>query len=217
MRGKRGGFLITAGMLLIFAAIVLSGYNIWEERQAEKSAAQAMAHLEKTVVPMEPELEFHDWVSDGAVLTVESEVEIPDYILNPEMDMPEETIDGWDYIGILEIPALDLELPIISRWSYPALKIAPARYEGSAYQDNLVIAAHNYASHFGGIHELSLGDQVFFTDIDGNVFAYEVVVLETLKPTAIEQMCSGEWDLTLFTCTVDSRSRVTLRCERVTE
>ena len=217
MRGKKGSFLITMGLLLIAAALFLSAYNLWEEQRAEESVVQAMTHLDEVIVPVEPKFQFHDWVSDGAVLTWESELEVPDYILNPQMDMPEETIDGWDYIGILEIPALELELPIITQWSYPALKVAPARYAGSAYLDNLVIAAHNYTAHFGRIQELSEGDRLIFTDIDGNVFVYEAAVLETLKPTAIEQMCSEEWALTLFTCTLDGKSRVTLRCDRVTE
>ena len=49
--------------------------------------------------------------------------------------------------------------------------------------------------------------------MDGNVFRYEVVELETLMPTAIEEMTSGDWDLTLFTCTIGGGSRVTVRCE----
>ena len=39
--------------------------------------------------------------------------------------------------------------------------------------------------------------------------------VETLQPTAMEEMCSGNWDLSLFTCTVDEKFRVTVRCERI--
>ena len=38
--------------------------------------------------------------------------------------------------------------------------------------------------------------------------------IETLKPRAIEEMDSGEWDLTLFTCTIGGSYRVTVRCEK---
>ena len=78
-----------------------------------------------------------------------SEEGTPDYILNPEMDMPTQEVDGQSYIGVLELQPLGLSLPIISQWSYPGLRIAPCRYTGSAYQNDLVIAAHNYTSHFG--------------------------------------------------------------------
>lgn len=140
------------------------------------------------------------------------EAYIPDYILNPEMDMPEEEVDGQEYIGVLKIPVLSLELPIISEWSYPSLRIAPCRYAGSAYLNNMVIAAHNYYSHFGYLKNLSQGDEITFTDMDGNFFRYEVAALETLSPFAIEEMTSGDWDLTLFTCTVGGQYRVTVRC-----
>ena len=76
-----------------------------------------------------------------------------------------------------------------------------------------MIAAHNYSSHFGRLKNLSQGDEVTFTDVDGNVFSYVVAALETLSPYAVEEMTSGGWDLTLFTCTIGGKSRVTVRCE----
>lgn len=108
----------------------------------------------------------------------------------------------------------DRELPVISSWDYPGLRVAPCRYTGSAYTDDLVIAAHNYASHFGRLRELSQGDSIRFTDTDGNVFDYVVSELEILEPYAVSQMTEGDWDLTLFTCTPGGQHRVTLRCNR---
>ena len=93
-------------------------------------------------------------------------------------------------------------------------KNIPCRYDGSAYTDGLIIAAHNYAAHFGNLKTLQGGDTITFTDMDQNVFTYEVVELEILQPTDIEEMESGDWDLTLFTCTVSGQSRVTIRCEQ---
>ncbi|MBQ4642951.1 MAG: sortase, partial [Oscillospiraceae bacterium] len=123
-------------------------------------------------------------------------------------------IEGIKYIGTLEIPKIGLKLPVISEWSYPNLKIAPCRYFGSAYLDNIVIAAHNYKSHFREIENLSSGDEIIFTDTDGNVFVYSVGAKEVLPPTAIEEMTSGEWDLTLFTCNPAGTFRVAIRCDK---
>ena len=102
----------------------------------------------------------------------------------------------------------------MSRWSYPDLKIAPCRYQGSAYQGDLILLAHNYSRHFGQIHSLTAGDVIRFTDADGNRFTYEVSLVEQLERTAIEEMESGDWDLTLFTCTVGGAARVTVRCRQ---
>ena len=206
MKKSRGNDLIALGLLLIAAALFLALYNVWDEARAERSVRQTADRLE-TMIPSSPEPQPENAPPE--------EILYPDYVLNPEMEMPEEEIDGVDYIGTLRIPALGLELPIISQWSYPNLKVAPCRYAGSAYLDDLVIAAHNYPSHFGMLKDLSPGDEVTFTDMDGNVFRYEVAELETLPPTAIEDMTESGYALTLFTCTLGGASRVTVRCSRV--
>ena len=131
--------------------------------------------------------------------------------------MPTVEIDGHAYIGVVRIPVLGLELPVMEEWSYPRLRTAPCRYTGSAYEGNLIICGHNYASHFGRLKDLRPGDTARFTDADGNVFCYEMAELETLQPTAIEEMKSGDWALTLFTCTVGGQSRVTVRFRSVTQ
>lgn len=127
-------------------------------------------------------------------------------------EMPAQTVNGWDYIGYLSIPSLDLTLPIQSQWSYEGLRVAPGRFYGSTYTGDLVLAAHNYSQHFGRIGDLQPGDTVCFTDMDGHVTHYRVTALETLAPEDVEGMLSGEYDLTLFTCTLGGKSRVTVRC-----
>ena len=196
---KKSSILIITGLLLITAALSLTIFNLYDEYRAEQSVNQILSRM----APQE------DTLLEG---------EIPDYLLNPAMEMPVEIIDGRDYIGTLQIPSLDLKLPVLSSWNYPNLRVAPCRYTGSAYQGNLIIAAHNYPSHFGNLKHLQEGETVLFTDADGNRFTYQVVVRETLEPTAIDEMESeedGAWDLTLFTCTIGGQSRVTVRCVQV--
>ena len=197
--------MLGAGLLLIAAALALADYNVIDAQRAARSAAQALEALSQTtaVSAAEPE----EASADNA----------PAYLADPEMPMPTVSFDGNDYIGRVDIPSLGLSLPVISEWSYPRLKIAPCRYTGSAYLDNLIIAAHNYSSHFGNLNRLNTGDTVTFTDVDGNQFTYAVSLIEDLPGTAIEEMQAGEWDLTLFTCTLGGRSRITVRCERTAD
>ena len=187
------------------AAVLLLVYNLWDGHRARESEEAILAEYlqENKKASESPD------ASDK-----EDEQNIPDYLLNPDMDMPEYTLSSLGdvaCIGILEIPALDLELPVISSWSYSSLRLAPCRY--SAYKGDLVIAAHNYQSHFGGLRTLPEGSEVFFTDAVGNRFSYYVAVTEALTPWSVDDMTSGEWPLTLFTCTLDSQNRVTVRCE----
>ena len=189
------------------AAVLLLVYNLWDGHRARESEEAILAEYlqENKKASESPDASDKE---DGQ--------NIPDYLLNPDMDMPEYTLKSLGdvvCIGILEIPALDLELPVISSWSYSSLRLAPCRYSGSAYKGDLVIAAHNYQSHFGGLRTLPEGSEVFFTDAVGNRFSYYVAVTEALTPWSVDDMTSGEWPLTLFTCTLDSQNRVTVRCE----
>ena len=212
-RKQEGLLLITIGLLLIAAALFLVSYNLYDELRAEQSARQAVTQLD-AYLPAEAAPEApSDSTGDQEPLVSDERTVIPDYVLSPNMEMPVETINGIDFIGVLRIPALELELPIISEWNYPNLKTAPCRYSGSAYLNNLIICGHNYTSHFGTLKNLWEGDIATFTDMDGNVFTYKMVERETLNPTDIEGMESGNWDLTLFTCTVGGQSRVTIRFE----
>ena len=129
--------------------------------------------------------------------------------------MPTAGVDENGYIGILSIPSQGLELPILAKWSDSGLKIAPARFSGSAYTGDLILAGHNYDSHFGRIPKLQLGDEVYFTDMDGNCFSYEMIDRVILGPNDAEALEAGDWDLTLFTCTYSGANRVTVRCDRV--
>ena len=109
---------------------------------------------------------------------------------------------------------LELELPVQAEWSYPALKTSPCRYAGTP-EAGLVIAAHNYEQHFARLNLLTAGDTVEFTDVSGTAHWYTVMQVETLAPTAVEEMTGGDWDLTLFTCTYSGQARVTVRCVKM--
>ncbi len=198
---RRGLVCITAGILLMLSAAGLTGYNIVDERQAGEKAEHAYELLrDVSVKPGELELPEHI---------------LPAYKVTPEVLMREIQIDGHAYIGYLSLPTLELDLPVMSEWSYPKMKIAPCRYWGSVYLDNMVIAAHNYVDHFGRLGSIAVGDPVIFTDVDGNVFEYTVSELLQLNPNQTLNMVKGlDWDLTLFTCTASGRQRLTVRCVR---
>ena len=205
-KNQIGKIFTITGLLLFAAALALSTYNLWDSYRAEQSREKLLEEYR----------DKNQNISDEGEQTEESDGQIPDYQLNPEMEMPEitlEDLDGAACIGVLEIPKIDLKLPVLSEWSYPLLKKAPCRYSGSAYLDNLVIAAHNYRTHFGKLKELETGDEVIFTDAAGNRFEYNVAAVEALTPQSVEDMTSGEWALSLFTCTLDGKNRVTVRCD----
>lgn len=196
-RKSVAAMFILAGFLCISSALGLTGYNLYAEKHAGAVAEQTMVTMAEAM---------------PQTLSAQVEEDIPLYKLDPNVTMPEVKINGIKYIGYLEVPALELRLPIISGTTSQYLRTAPCRLSGSAYLDNLVIGAHNYTTHFGRLKELTYGDQIRFTDMDGNLFTYEVADIEILQPDQLEYLCEGEYPLSLYTCTIGGRTRLTLRC-----
>lgn len=204
---RKGLGFIAAGLLLLASAFALTAYNFLEQQRAKESSKSVLGELAPVLKDKSAE------TKENKNIPSPNEIEIPDYILNPKMNMPVMEIGGQKYIGVLYIPAISVEIPVMSELSYSNLKIAPCRYYGSVYQNNFVIAAHNYSAHFGNLKNLSPGDEVTFIDASGNAFLFQVAATEVLRSSDTEGMNSGDWPLTLFTCTVDGQSRVTVRCD----
>ena len=188
MKGRR--LMITGGLCLMLAGL-LCGYNLWDSARAGSAAREALSAMQTEQAVRLPEL--NAWT-------------------DTDREMPLMEIDGRMYLGSLEISALDINLPVLAEWSEANAKIAPCRYTGSVYEDNLIIAGHNYRSHFGPLGFLEPGDEVILYLSDGTRYAYAVSELETVAGTGLDDMQAGEWDLTLFTCTYGGQNRVTVRC-----
>lgn len=207
MKNKIGIACMVLGTVLVMAALGLLLWNRQEDRQAGEAA-------EKILPQIMEQIQAPATTPSGSAEPTDPAPSYPDPY---DPTMTEVEIDGYAYIGYLSIPGAGLELPVMAQWDYARLKIAPCRYVGSTKTDDLVIAAHNYSRHFGILSKLEAGERVYFTDMDGVVSTYEVLAVEVLNPTAIEEMTAGEYDLTLFTCTYGGKSRVTVRCDRVEE
>ena len=201
--------MMSMGLLLTAAALFLTIYTLWGEYQAtvQAEAALELVAEEILVTETEPEEETDEVMEEETETSAEEKV----------AEMTVKMVNGQEYIGIVEIPALELRLPVISEWSDERLKIAPCRYVGSVETGDLIISGHSYKNHFRYIRKLGLGDTIIFTDMDGNRFEYEITGTEVIAETNVEQMESGEWDLTLFTCTPNGSSRHTVRCTLVEE
>ena len=200
MSVKRSTACTGMGLVLLALALLLCAYNVISDKMAGDASASALAQLQAIAELAARDAAQNAYGESG-------------WSIDPDRDMPTVSIDGQNYIGELDIPSLSLCLPVISEWSYGGLNVAPCRYSGSAYSNTMVIAGHDYFSHFGRLSALSPGDEVEFRDVEGNVFRYKVADLETIEPFDVEGMTTGDWDLTLFTCTVSGRARLAVRCD----
>ena len=201
MRKWIGVICIFLGVVCILSSVGFVVYNRWENKNAEEIAKDLLEDVQSIMDEKQPE----------QPLPADT-VNLPDDPEKIPTEMATVKVDGYDCIGVLSVPVLDLELPVLTDWSYAKLKKAPCHYYGTYYEKDFVIAAHNYQSHFGKLSELQPKDLILFTDISGTVYCYEVVLLETLPGNATEEMIASGFDLSLYTCTPGGASRVTVRC-----
>lgn len=202
-----GTAFVVLGAVLIIIALSAIIINLWQEEISGLNADHAMEQLweQMTVDPVPATPDTPALLPENGSTSDEPEFR----------PMPEIQVDGISYVGYLSIPALNLELPVISESTEQNLEIAPCRFFGTVYQKDFVIGGHRYRRHFRKLSTLGYGERLSFTDVEGNVYIYEVVECEVLEPNQAEYLCSGDWDLSLFTCTPGGMTRVVLRCLRV--
>ena len=212
MRKGFGILCLLLGVTCLLGAIGLVFYNRWEAENAQVISQDLLADVQTLIEqpPTQPSLPDDPESLPDVTLPV-----LPELETVPE-EMATVRVDGYDCIGILSIPVLELKLPVLADWSYSKLQKAPCHYYGTYYETDFVIAAHNYNSHFGRLSQLQPGDLILFTDVSGKDHFYEVVLTETLPPQATQEMICSGFGLSLYTCTPGGGSRVTVRCNPLT-
>lgn len=184
---KISKYLILLGLILITLSLTLYIKNKYDEFNTGKNSSEILNIIEDKI--------NNDNNDNDSSLVV--------------------NISGNDYIGVIDIPSINIKLPIMSKTDYDKLAIAPCRYYGDIITNDLVICAHDYDNQFGKIVSLKEDDIIIITDISGNKYIYKVVLTEELKPTEVTSMIESSFDLTLYTCTYGSLKRITVRCNRV--
>ena len=189
-----GKYLIILGVLLIVVSVCIIVYNSYLEFNAGMKSMDAVNVIKDNIN------------NDSNAIK-----------LNNNKDMEVINVSGHDYIGTIIIPKINLELPVMSDYNSEKLNIAPCRYYGSVYSNDLIICAHSYKTHFKYLSNLEQGDNIIFIDVNGERYVYEVLEIEVLNPNDVDEMINNDFDLTLYTCTNDGLNRITVRCNRIVD
>ena len=178
--------LVAAGALLLLAGALLAGQNLLTERRAARQTADLLA-------------------------AVETRIAAP-----ADLPAPEVTGDPWagyGVIGVVGLPDLGLSLPVLADYTQDLLAVAPCRYTDDLALEpgQLVVAGHNYRTHFGRLGELAPGSRITWQNLDGVTYTYTVTEVTEIDAGDREALEQGDWDLTLFTCDVTRTRRILVR------
>ena len=208
--------------LSVFLLCVLSSYAIYAEYDRNKSEEVSKEILqeisfqdttklvdEEVIVVRLNAIPEEKNVTTTQVVQIEQKIEVPD-------EQKLTASDGTIYytIGVINIPSINVNYPILSTYTDELLKIAPCRFHGSNPNEvgNLCIAGHNYknSKFFSKVPNLQLGDKIEITDLSGRMLTYTVYDKFIVNPDELEctsQLTNGNKEITLITCTNDNKQR----------
>lgn len=106
------------------------------------------------------------------------------------------SIDGTNFAGILEIPKYGSELPVCADWGN--VSKYPCRLDGNIYDRTMQIGGTSQKGQYDFYRDISIGDSVLFTDMEGNRFSYEVTGIRYEKHADQDALQRENAALTLF-------------------
>lgn len=137
-------------------------------------------------------------------------------------------LNGYDVIGIVTIPKIDIQYPILAiETSNPEETKEPMRYGivkywGENVNDygNLSIAGHNNynGTMFGKTKNLKIGDIVELTDLTKTTMQYEIYDIFVTDPNDVSILATNDEtirEVTLITCTNGNRERLILKAKQI--
>ncbi len=187
-------------MILGCICVLVAACLLLQNRRAEQQAAQASANALAAIAAQ---------AGNDGDNTGEAQTPAEDSAANQSI-----VVDDSSYCGVLSIAKLGLTLPIQAEFSYLNLKSSPCLYPQDGY-DAIVIAAHNYAAHFGSLPQLTIGDSLSYTPIGQDAIVYTVTEIRTVDASDLQTVQGTADELILFTCNSNNNTqRVVVRCQQ---
>ena len=211
--------------LSVFLVCVLISACIYAEYDRNKSEQVSQEILANLDIPEEDTT-----IAKNNVIVVvlddipQAEVKEPD---NRQMQT---TANGHQYIPVatINIPKINVNYPVIdgptdsTEETEDLLKISPTKFWGPEPNEvgNFCIVGHNYRNtrFFSKVPTLNAGDIIQITDLSGKMIQYKVYNKYQVDPTDVScttQLTNGKKEVTLITCTDDSKYRVVVKAREM--
>ena len=216
MKKKAGNLVICiiflAGLSLLLYPFVANQWNNYRQKQLISSYEQTVSQKEASNgIDYDAELKKAEAYNEALLPSI-----LPDSFAIADASEEDQTymntlnIAGDEMMGIVEIPKIDIKLPIYHTTKEDVLKQAAGHLEGSSLpiggkSTHSVISAHRglpSASLFTDLDQLKKGDH-FLIHVLNKTLCYEVDKISVVKPEETSALAveEGEDLVTLLTCT----------------
>ena len=165
---------ILVGICLLAGAVVILALWRWNINHAEKRAQYYVDTLQ-ALIP-EPQNAVPEERRDNTMSVL--------------------SVDGIDFVGLVTLPRYESTLPVCADWGKPSRY--PCRFHGSIYDGTMQIGATTQRGQYDFYRELSVGDTVIYTDVEGNRYTFAITSLRYEKHVDQAALQQREMPLTLF-------------------
>lgn len=221
----------------IFFVCILFSYYIYAEYDKSQSEAKSQEILSSITFEDNSVDDTTIKFSDNAIVVILNSEDPFSVVYSEEIEEEpnmNEVIDrntsvtesGQEYytMAIVKIPSIDVEYPVLNTTTDELLKISPTKFWGPEPNEvgNFCIVGHNYRNKkfFSKVPTLENGEIIELTDLTGRTIRYSVYDKYVVSPDDVactSQVTDGRKDLTLITCTNDSKQRVIVKATEVIE
>lgn len=130
---------------------------------------------------------------------------------------------GYKVIGIIKIPKIDLEYPILEKTTKESMLISISRFWGGDINGygNVSLAGHNNRATltmFGKNKYLEIGDSIFLTGLDNKTIEYKIYKTFLTDPndvTILKTTDDKSREVTLITCSKGHENRLIIKAKEI--
>lgn len=210
-------------LLSVFLVCVLLSAYIYAEYDRNRSEQVSQEILANLDIPEDTTI-----AQNNVLVVVLDDTTEESEIINSQETQT--TANGHQYftIATINIPKINVTYPIIDGPTRSAeetedlLKISPTKFWGPNPNEvgNFCVVGHNYRNtrFFSKVPTLVEGDTIEITDLSGKLIKYKVYTKYQVDPTDVNcttQLTNGRREVTLITCTDDSKYRVVVKARQV--
>lgn len=210
-------------IIAIIGLLIYFGIDVYRKYYIESTAGDAVGEFKNQVTQSTENVENTD------VESVDLDIDLNTLYQNTSTSSSSGTgvtYMGYSVIGTIEIPATNIEYPIIADQdaSINSLSVAIVKLYPSGdtlnQVGNTVLAGHNYrnGTFFSNNKRLEIGDSIYITDLTGQRIEYEVTRKYETSTSDSEYMnrdTEGRREISLTTCTDDSSMRLIIWAQEV--
>ena len=206
--------VITISILILISVGVFWGYDVYKRHKIKQETGDAVNEFDENVTRTAIKGSGEGNLVENTNLDFdENLVSASNEVRDPRIATV--TYKGYTMLGKIEIPAIQLNLPVLDRATASSMEVSVGVAYGPGLNQvgNTVIMGHNYrnGTFFANLYKLKLGDLIYITDNSGTKIKYTIYNMYETPASDFSYASrdtAGKREISLSTCTDDVQNRI---------